>query len=376
MNILHFLFLHVYLRHNFKIKKISMKKFLFTLTVLSFIASNLVMGQIYIDTGNEEIENIKNDNNPNTNVYDGGGVNSKTIYVPATESKTSTTTIKTNTTTKTNTNVSTTPVKYQTTEGTTSNYSGRLSGANDELPPFAEPGKCYARCFIPDQYEFFESQVIDKPASYKTQVIPAAYETVFDTVIVSPEKSRVEVIPAVYETKYEEIMVSPATTRWERGAGDANCLSNDPKDCQVICLKEIPAQYNKVERKVVKTPSYTRQIVTPAEIKIVPRQVMVKPAETIQIEIPATYKKVMEKRVSKAGGYTDWREVLCGAKLTTERIRMIQNALIAKGYSVGPAGADNVFGEDTKVALRKFQADNNLPQGNLNMETLNALGVK
>jgi hypothetical protein len=244
------------------------------------------------------------------------------------------------------------------------------------LPSFAEAGKCYARCFIPDQYEFYESEVVDRPASYKSQIIPATYETVFDTVVVMAEKTKVEVVPAVYETKYEEIMVSPATTRWEKGTGDANCLSNDPKDCQVICLKEIPAQFNKVERKVVKTPSFTRQIITPAEIKIVPRQVMVKPAETIQIEVPASYKKVMEKRMTKSGGYTDWREVLCGAKLTSERIRQIQNALISRGYSVGTAGADNVFGEDTKTALKKFQADNNLPQGNLNMETLNALGVK
>ena len=43
---------------------------------------------------------------------------------------------------------------------------------------------------------------------------------------------------------------------------------------------------------------------------------------------------------------------------------------------MGDAGADNVFGSDTKEALIKFQQDNGLPQGNLNMETMNALGVK
>lgn len=355
-----------------------MKKFFLTLFTISFIALNITVGQIYIDTGSEDTEPVKTDNNINTTgTTTTTTTTTKSIYVPAKEGNS--TTIKSTTKPITNSYISTspsTPTKYETNENTSKSYNGKLTAANDELPPFAEPGKCYARCFIPDQYEFFESQVIDKAASYKSQIIPASYETVFDTVVISPERTRVEVIPAVYETVLEEIMVAPATTRWERGTGDANCLSNDPKDCQVICLKEIPAQFNKVERKVVKTPSYTRQILTPAEIKIVPRQVMVKPAETVQIEIPATYKKIMEKRISKAGGYTDWREVLCGAKLTTERIRQIQNALIARGYSVGPAGADNVFGEDTKVALRKFQADNNLPQGNLNMETLNALGVK
>ena len=355
-----------------------MKKTISFVAVVSFLFVQTSFGQIYIDTGNPDLETIKQDN-PETKVfnndakpaYNSTETKSNSIYVPAgkgnTESITSKTVINSTTTS--------TAFKKVDDNGSGSGYTGNLSAANDELPPFAEPGKCYARCFITDQYEFYESQVIDKPTSYRSQVIPATYETVFDTIVVSAEKIRVEVVPAVYETVFEDIMVAPATTRWEKGSGDAACLSNDPKDCQVICLKEVPAQFNKVERKIVKTPSFTRQIVTPAEIKIVPRQVMVKPAETLQIEIPATYKKIMEKRLVKKGGYTDWREVLCGSKLTSDRIRQIQNALIAKGYSVGDAGADNVFGEATKTALKKFQADNNLPQGNLNMETMNALGV-
>ena len=356
-----------------------MKKTLSIVAVLSFFFVQSSIGQIYIDTGNPDLENIKQDN-PDTKVYNNDqkppynetDTKSNSIYVPASKGNTEPITNKT-----INNSTSSNPTfKKVDNNGNGSSYSGNLSAANDDLPPFAEPGKCYARCFITDQYEFYESEVIDKPTSYKSQVIPATYETVFDTIVVSPEKTKVEVVPAVYETVYEDIMVAPATTRWEKGTGDAACLSNDPKDCQVICLKEIPAQFNKVERKTVKTPSYTRQIITPAEIKIVPRQVMVKPAENIQIEIPATYKKIMEKRLVKKGGYTDWREVLCGSKLTSDRIRQIQNALIARGYSVGDAGADNVFGEATKTALKKFQADNNLPQGNLNMETLNALGVK
>lgn len=341
-----------------------MKKTLVSLMVLALFCAKTSYAQIYIDTGNPESEDMKQDN-PVKSIYVPAEENSNKIennnkYIN-TESETPSKAVKT-----TSTGVIST--------GTA--YSGNLNPANDDLPPFAEPGKCYARCFIPDQYEFVENQVLDKPASFKTQVIPATFETVFDTVVISPEKVSIEVVPAVYETVTEEIMVAPATTRWEKGKGDANCLSSDPRDCQVLCLKEIPAQFNKVDRKVVKTPSYTRQIISPSEIKIVPRQVMVKPAQTIQLEIPATYKKILDKQLVKKGGYTDWREVLCGEKLTNDRIRQIQLALIAKGYNVGPRGADNVFGADTKNALVKYQADNSLPQGNLNMETLNSLGVK
>jgi hypothetical protein len=238
------------------LKIISMKKFFLTLSTISFLAIHISVGQIYIDTGVES-NGIENTNNGTETKTTNTTINNtpNSIYVPVTNT--------TNTNVK-GTNSSTTtvisPAKYETNENTSKPYEGKLSAVNDDLPTFAETGKCYARCFIPDQYEFYESQVLDKAASFKSQIIPATYETVFDTVVITPEKTKIEVVPAVYETVYEEIMVAPATTRWEKGSGDANCLSNDPKDCQVICLKEIPAQFNKVERKVVKTPSYTRQI--------------------------------------------------------------------------------------------------------------------
>lgn len=38
-------------------------------------------------------------------------------------------------------------------------------------------------------------------------------------------------------------------------------------------------------------------------------------------------------------------------------IRDVQNALMRLGYSVGPAGADNILGPATTAAVRKFQAD-------------------
>lgn len=41
--------------------------------------------------------------------------------------------------------------------------------------------------------------------------------------------------------------------------------------------------------------------------------------------------------------------------LTT--IREVQQALVRLGYSVGPAGADNILGPATAAAVRKFQAD-------------------
>lgn len=253
-------------------------------------------------------------------------------------------------------------------------YTGTLSDANDNLPPNAEVGKCYARCFVADKFEFKEEMVVDKPLSYKTQTIPATYKTVYDTVIARASYVRTDEIAAEYETVTEDIMVSPATQKWVKGVANAGCLSANPADCQVMCLQQVPAVYKKVARKVVKTPAYKQDITVPAEVKIVPKQVVDQPARQEQIEIPATYKKVIRKVLVRKGGYSEWKEILCADKLTASKIIAIQQALKDKGYEPGPL--DDVFGTQTKAALIKYQQDKGLPEGNLNMETLKSLGVE
>jgi peptidoglycan hydrolase-like protein with peptidoglycan-binding domain len=42
-------------------------------------------------------------------------------------------------------------------------------------------------------------------------------------------------------------------------------------------------------------------------------------------------------------------------------VRALQYALIANGYSVGGAGANGTFGEETTSALQAFQGDSALP---------------
>ena len=69
----------------------------------------------------------------------------------------------------------------------------------------------------------------------------------------------------------------------------------------------------------------------------------------------------------------DWVEVLCPADVTSYTIREIQRALSAKGYDPGPI--DNVLGAQTKSALQQFQRDYGLPVGQLDLQTLAALGI-
>jgi hypothetical protein len=42
-------------------------------------------------------------------------------------------------------------------------------------------------------------------------------------------------------------------------------------------------------------------------------------------------------------------------------VTQMQNAIIGKGFSVGPAGANGVFNEDTLTGLEAFQDNDALP---------------
>jgi peptidoglycan hydrolase-like protein with peptidoglycan-binding domain len=57
-------------------------------------------------------------------------------------------------------------------------------------------------------------------------------------------------------------------------------------------------------------------------------------------------------------------------------VTQMQNALVGKGFSVGPAGANGVFGDDTRSGLEAFQGDNALPvQALCDQKCWTALGL-
>ena len=288
-----------------------------------------------------------------------------------------------------------------------------------DLPPTNEYGKCYAKCKIPDVYETVTLQKVVKEASTKLEKVPAVYETVTETILVKeastryktipatfktvtekimvePEKRKLRTIPAKYTTESKQVLVSPARGQWVRKKKSPGCLSQNPKDCYVACYEEIPAvyrtertrvmvegpktvediipaKYKTITKKVIDQPARVEEIPVEAQYKTVSKRVLVSPETTREITIPAEYKTVTEKRLVKEGGYTVWTEILCAEKTTSSKILSVQRSLSEKGYNPGPI--DGIMGIKTQTALKQFQTDKGLPVGNLNLETLKALGV-
>jgi hypothetical protein len=284
------------------------------------------------------------------------------------------------------------------------------------LPPEAKPGQCFARAFIPPQYEietvsvqkseaskvietlppqfeWVEEQVLVKESSERLEVVPATYEWVEERVMIKPASNKFETVPAQYKTETERVLDKPEHTVWKKGSGpitrideatgEIMCLVTIPATYKTVSKQvlvkdaetrelEIPAEYRTVKKRVMKTPPATRKVVIPAEYKTVKVRKLVKPASTRSVDIPAEF-QIVKRRNMIADGYVEWRPVLCETNMSSGVVRSIQSALDREGYAPGPI--DGRIGPQTMDAVKRYQQTKGLASGGLTIETLDSLKV-
>ena len=289
------------------------------------------------------------------------------------------------------------------------------SGAPN-LPPKAKAGECYARVFIPPQYENRTKKVLQKEASEDVEIIPAQYEWVTQQVMVREPSKKLQIVPAryewveeqvmvkeasselltepaVYENVVEQLLVKPAYTTWKKGRGPIEKI--DHATGEIMCLVEVPAEYKTVTKRKLVKKATAREVAIPAQYNTVKKRVMVEPAKTVEVEIPAEYETVRVKKLVKsaeerrimipaeyqqvteqflvADGALQWRSILCETNTTPDVVTSLQHALNNAGYS--PGRLDGVLGPQTMRAVNDYQKANGLPSGELTMETLRSLKV-
>jgi hypothetical protein len=294
--------------------------------------------------------------------------------------------------------------------------AGHPAGQDPLLPPNARAGECFARVFVPPEYNTGTKRVLLHEASEKVETVPARYEWVEEKVLVRDESEKLEVIPAKYKTVEEKVMVKPAEeklvpveaeyktveekvlvragyTTWKKGRGPIQRVDNGTGE--IMCLVEVPAEYKTIKKKILVTPAGVAKVEIPAEYKIVKKRALVDPARVEKIKVPAEYKTVKVQKqveparevrtpipaeygevteVTKVGeGRMEWRPILCETNTTPGIITSLQKALLDSGFDPGPI--DGALGYQTMVAVERFQQSKGLPAGQLTMETLYQLGV-
>jgi hypothetical protein len=161
-----------------------------------------------------------------------------------------------------------------------------------------------------------------RPATVRKAEVPAAYEVVTEQVKISEpyrewRRGRawvgqaIEVVPLRafvvdptgqfkgYKVADDRTLVPAASGGAARGVLDTGITPADNQQLEddVWCLVEVPAQYQTVQRQVLKAPATTSDIAVPAEYKNVTRQVVVREATQRVVPVPAQYHTVYRQEV-------------------------------------------------------------------------------
>ena len=293
---------------------------------------------------------------------------------------------------------------------------------NDGPPPSARPGECYGRVVTPPVYGRSHKQILEREGWTETRRGAAVVERVTRKVLVRPARSERARTPAVYKTvvhwrtqpgarhtvrepaRYrivtEKVMVEPARSEWRLTSaplayGESRGQSMLQATGEVYCRVLIPARYEHIQRRIKIAPARTYSVeAPPRKVKTVER-VVVKPAGFVTRTVPAVYRTEVVKKVVRPGKTKvvrhppvyrsvdrpalirppgpGWAKVVCGGEINPAFMAEVQQALIASGYDPGPPNGAGT--PQTYAALRMYQRDHRLAQGQLTVESARALGV-
>jgi Putative peptidoglycan binding domain len=243
-------------------------------------------------------------------------------------------------------------------------------------------------------------EVVRREASKRLEVVPATYKTETQQVLVRAASKRLETVPATFEIVTEQIKISDATKEWKRGrawigraidvrpirgfavsadgrstdgnrvdvAAAANASSRAPVETRIIggdntnldddvmCLVEVPAQFQTITRQVLKTPASVREVEVAAEYTTVTRQVLDRAASTREVDIPETRqtitRQVIDVEKLKAAGY----KFDSNGDITTTPSgeRVLRAATLRQGASSAAGAAGGV---GTKANAKSAGAD-------------------
>lgn len=191
-------------------------------------------------------------------------------------------------------------------------------------------------------------------ATTRIEAVPPVMQTVVEPVEVRPATVRKAEVPAAYEIVTEQVKISEPYREWRRGRAwvgqaievvplrafvvdpsgqfkgyqvadrslvpaatggasrgvldmGATPADNQQLEDDVWCLVEVPAQYQTVQRQVLKAPATTTDIAVPAEYKNVTKRVVVREATQRVVPVPAVYHSVYRQEVdferARAMGY-------------------------------------------------------------------------
>ncbi len=159
-------------------------------------------------------------------------------------------------------------------------FTSEVFGQPTDIPN-AQPGKCYAKCYVPDKYETVTEQIMLRPESEETTAAPPVFETANGQYVSKESCVRLVPEPAEFDVVEERILVSPPGR------------------------KTAPSAYMSVQEDVLLKPATRSYAVSEAVFETVQEPVEIEPAYMLLEVLPQRYEPVLENVEVRAAS-TKW----------------------------------------------------------------------
>ncbi|MBK8555739.1 MAG: peptidoglycan-binding protein [Lewinellaceae bacterium] len=249
----------------------------------------------------------------------------------------------------------------------------------------ADPEDCFVWCLVeePAEYQAVSKRVnkgcdgTGQPDAGCVEIVevPAKMGSLEVQKLKTAARIQEETLEPKYMTLTRKVLRDSAYVREEMLPASDSVLSNKiiTRPASAV-FQEVPGEYLVVRKLVLKKPATYREIQSEPTYKTVNVKKLAVPQTTKTETTPGEFITVAKRVLVRQGGFSEWREVLCNEKITGYTLKQIQAALKARGYDPGPASTQ--MGTKTRDSCGSFRLDNDLPVGNLDFETLNALGIR
>jgi Putative peptidoglycan binding domain len=138
-------------------------------------------------------------------------------------------------------------------------------------------------------------------------------------------------------------------------------------------------EYETIMEDVLLKPETTKSVIIPAEYQDIEKQIMLTPEQIRIITVPAEYKTVTYKKLTRKGGFVEWKKVDCGKITPNDLINQVKIAdiqMVLKKNGLYKGKIDNKKGAKTEAAIIAFRKQNYLGEdATLDYHTLNMLGL-
>ena len=163
-------------------------------------------------------------------------------------------------------------------------------------------GSCLYEHYIEPIINLIPNRVLVSEATEKLSSPPAKYRSDTEEVLVKPAYKRLIEVPAVFTKKQDRVLVEAAHSIWQKGTGPIQKIDNQTGE--IMCLVDIPAEYETIDVEVVSTEPQLTDVSEEAVYKTVQVQKLEEDATEQREPVAAEFKTMNREQEQTPGRYT------------------------------------------------------------------------